>query len=259
MLIQAGDYGKFIGKAELIWDKDNSKLLSAAGKIYDLMSADYSNLESDTGAEKILSESIRKAEKIKKQVIGNCITPLLHGDHLEKTFISPLGAFATDLERKKAKAEICLLSWGTWRSSLPPSKEAGPITMGDLYMCIPLDNTLYTLDMKGSVIRKVLEYGINNPQFGMLQFSGINVVYDTKEPWMHGIKSVTLLNGEPLKNDKWYKVVTTDFLANGGGGYPFEGKNKHDSGILTRDIVKEYLQTHPDIKHESDERLIILK
>ena len=131
--------------------------------------------------------------------------------------------------------------------------------MGDLYMCIPLDNTLYTLDMKGSVIRKVLEYGINNPQFGMLQFSGVKVVYDKSKPWMHGIKSVTLLNGKPLDDNKWYKVVTTDFLANGGGGYPFEGKGPTRQRILTRNIVKEYLEKHPNIDYKLDDRFTLIK
>ena len=216
LLIQAGEYGKELGWAHLIWNTETKKLVSATGKIFNLMNQEYADLKADKGTLTILNKSLEESNKVKKQIIGSCITPLLHGDRIDNTKLTILGAFATDLEKEKAKADICLLSWGTWRSSLPPSKKAGQITMGDLYMCIPLDNTLYTLEMKGSVIKTVLEYGINSPQFGMLQFSGINIVYDLNKPWMHGIQSVTLLNGQPLEDSKWYKVVTTDFLANGG-------------------------------------------
>jgi 5'-nucleotidase / UDP-sugar diphosphatase len=259
LLVQAGEYGKELGCAHLTINKETNKLISANGEVFNLMSSEYANIKPDKGALSILNKTLEKSDKIKKQVIGSCKTPLLHGDKIDKKKLTILGAFATDLEREKAKADICLLSWGTWRSSLPPSEKAGPITMGDLYMCIPLDNTLYTLDMKGTVIRKVLEYGINNPQFGMLQFSGISVVYNLSKPWMHGIQSVTLLNGKPLDDNKWYKVVTTDFLANGGGGYPFEGKNQHDSGVLTRDIVKMYLEKHPNIDYKLDDRFELIK
>ena len=258
LLLQAGECGKQLGKAHILFDKD-SKKTSITGKIFNLMTSEYSDLKADLGTLNIMDKYLKESNKVKKQIIGSCITPLLHGDRIDNTKLTILGAFATDIEREKAKADICLLSWGTWRTSLPSSEKAGQITMGDLYMCIPLDNTLYTLKMKGSTIRKVLEYGINNPKFGMLQYSGINVIYDLKKQWMHGIQSLTLLNGQPLEDNKWYKVVTTDFLANRGGGYPFEGKKQHDSGILTRDIVKEYLENHPNIEYKLDGRLKLIK
>ena len=108
--------------AELTWNDETKQVSSVIGTVYNLMSDEYQNIKPDEKTETILKESTVLADKIKKQVIGSCITPLLHGDRLEKTKLTLLGAFATILKEKKP-SDICLLSWGTWRSSLPPSKK----------------------------------------------------------------------------------------------------------------------------------------
>lgn len=155
--------------------------------------------------------------------------------------------------REATHADIAFQNSGGIRTSIP----AGNISMGNLYEVFPFDNTLFTIEMTGAQIMKVLEHGIPNKQVGMLQFSGLKIIYDESQPATERL-TVTLPDGSPLNLTKSYKVATNDFMVAGGDNFTMfkEGKNPTDTYIPLRDVLAVAIKTRKIIDFTLDDRLI---
>ncbi|MBK8813136.1 MAG: bifunctional metallophosphatase/5'-nucleotidase [Acidobacteria bacterium] len=96
--------------------------------------------------------------------------------------------------------------------------DAGPVTVGELISAFPFPNTVYQLEMKGSDLRKIFEHGAGLTN-GILQASrGIEMEYDESKPVGQRVVKC-LIKGQPLADDKTYKLLTSNFLADGGDGF----------------------------------------
>ena len=72
--------------------------------------------------------------------------------------------------------------------------------------------------MKGSDMKEIFEHGATLTN-GILQVSkGVEVVYDETKPFGSRIV-ICRINGVPLNDSKTYKVLTSNFLADGGDGF----------------------------------------
>lgn len=96
--------------------------------------------------------------------------------------------------------------------------DAGAVTVGELISAFPFPNTIVQLEMKGSDMRTIFEHGAGLTN-GILQVSkGVEVIYDENKPIGSRIVSCKI-NGTPLDDNKTYKVLTSNFLADGGDGF----------------------------------------
>lgn len=96
--------------------------------------------------------------------------------------------------------------------------EAGSVTVGNLISAFPFPNTIHQLEIKGSDLYELFEHGAGLTN-GILQVSkGVEIIYDENKPAGARIKSCKL-NGVELDRDKVYKVLTSNFLADGGDGF----------------------------------------
>lgn len=119
-------------------------------------------------------------------------------------------------------------------------------------MVLPFNNRVDSFDLLGQYIWEALEYSSNTMDENStrfrhnLQISGVNikinnffeylnktsiatgmqVVINGTQPKGHRVVSVEILCAEctpieykPIDLDRMYRVITTDFLANGGNGY----------------------------------------
>ncbi len=148
--------------------------------------------------------------------------------------LQDLGIVVSEVMRKITNADIAITNGGGIRTPLAK----GPITVGSMYTILPFDNTLVTMDLKGSDIKTNIEIGINPAGMGWGQFSGIKVWYDKDKVAGERVTSIRLANGEKLDMNKYYKVVVNDFMATGGDGYKFgNAKNLVDTNIVMRDSI----------------------
>src|SRR3712207_9326121 len=83
---------------------------------------------------------------------------------------------SSDLE---AKTQIAITNGGGLRCPI----EKGNITVGKMYELMPFDNTLVTMEIKGSDLKKVFENGIGNEKIGWVAISGVKIKYDLKRPF----------------------------------------------------------------------------
>ncbi|QTL96606.1 2',3'-cyclic-nucleotide 2'-phosphodiesterase [Iocasia frigidifontis] len=216
-LVQAYKYGRTLGKLEFIFDQ-NDRLISAKPSIDNLYKR-QDELKDDPETLRIYNKYNNEMKPVLERVIGKTTVNLRH-DRYEGP--SLLGEWATEVMKEKASVQIAMTNGGGLRTSIP----AGEITVGKMYEVMPFDNTLFTMKLSGADIRANIEHGILNEDIGWIQVSGVKVVYNPDEETGNRIISITLEDGTPLEMDKYYTVVTNDFMATGGDDYKFENARK---------------------------------
>ncbi|MBA3901476.1 MAG: 5'-nucleotidase C-terminal domain-containing protein [Bacteroidetes bacterium] len=148
---------------------------------------------------------------------------------------SLLGNLVADLTLKKgmdyyqAPIDFCLLNNGGLRTALPE----GEITRGKVFELMPFENELVVLTLSGQKAEQLFNYVARSE--GM-PVAGIKMGIQDK-------KAVNvLINGKPFNPEKEYKVITSDYLANGGDKMAFF-KDPLKSEILyvkLRDAIIEF-------------------
>jgi 5'-nucleotidase len=119
-------------------------------------------------------------------------------------------------------ARIAFTNAGGVRADLRPAAD-GAITFGQLFAAQPFGNTLVVKSLSGRQIRSVLEQQFEAPHSVqapdvLLVSSSFRYGYDLSRPPGARILDPTL-DGAPLDDDASYRVVTNEFLANGGNAY----------------------------------------
>ena len=153
--------------------------------------------------------------------------------------LSPLGEFMDKYLCKAANTQIGITNGGGFRTALDRKN----ITVGDMWEVMPFDNTLVTMELKGSDLKRVIENGIKNLEIGWVQYYGLKVYYDDNTEKGHRITSMRLLDGSKVENDKYYTVATNDFIYGGGDNYDFSGaRNFVDTNIPLRDVIIHELE-----------------
>lgn len=232
-IIEAGYNGRALSL--LTFDFDNTgELVSLKAKL-DLLYERSSSIVPDETSKEIVKKYEEKLKPILNEKVADLDKDLSH-DRNEG--LTPLGIVVSETMRKISGVDIAITNGGGIRA--PLSK--GVLTMGDLYTILPFDNTLVTMELKGSDIKAAIEHGIMPENFGWGQFSGIKVWYDKDAEAGKRITSIRLADGTPLDMDKYYTVAVNDFMATGGDGYNFtNAKNMKDTMLVMRDeIIREW-------------------
>ncbi|MBS5822458.1 MAG: 5'-nucleotidase C-terminal domain-containing protein [Clostridium argentinense] len=246
-IVQAMHNGRALGKLSIKVDKDNK--ISSIEPSVDVL---YERKDLVENGE--VKSSIEKYNDELKPILDEKVADLLVDlPHDRREGLSPLGELTAKYMAMSAGAQIGITNGGGIRA--PLSK--GKITMGDMYMIMPFDNTLVTMDLKGSDIKKNLEHGIANEKYGWVQFYGVRAYYDKEKPSGERISYMELLDGTPVEMDKYYKVVTNDFMAEGGDEFDFSGgKNVLDTGKPIRDGMVEIMKKEGTIDYKSQGLLV---
>jgi 5'-nucleotidase len=143
-----------------------------------------------------------------------------------------------------------LINGGALRASI----KAGEITMGDVLVVLPFQNTVATFQIKGSDLRAALENGVSQIEKGSgryPQVSGIKFTTDIAKPAGQRIGTIEIQdadkNWQPLDDTKLYGIAATDYLRTGGDGYTMiaeKAEKAYDYGPALDQVVAEYLQAH---------------
>lgn len=153
---------------------------------------------------------------------------------------SKLGNFVSDLCFERIKREysptdahtidFAFFNTGGLRKSLP----AGKITKGDVFELMPFENELVILTLNGGSIKKLLNFMASK---GGAPVSGVRFTIKDKSA------GNIMIGGEPFDSTKTYKVLTSDYLANGGDNFSFlsEALNRESTSIKLRDAIIQHL------------------
>lgn len=120
---------------------------------------------------------------------------------------------------------------GGLRASLPE----GNITVRNIFELLPFENEMAIVTLKGSTVKQLLDYFAAK---GGVPVSGIKMKIRDGKP------VDVFIAGEPFDENKTYKGVTNDYIANGGDNYEFlkEAIRKEIPGTKVRDAVLKNLR-----------------
>ncbi|EGT3615072.1 multifunctional 2',3'-cyclic-nucleotide 2'-phosphodiesterase/3'-nucleotidase/5'-nucleotidase [Clostridium perfringens] len=230
-IVQAYKNGRNLGYVNLKFDYKGD--LAVSTKLDDI-SKRKDTLPVDKNMEDILAKYDAELAPIMNEKVADLSVDLPHD---RDTGVTPMGATVAETMRRIVNADIAITNGGGVRAPLM----AGTVTVGDMYTILPFDNTLVTMEMKGSDIIKVLEHGIEPENFGWGQHAGVKVWYTPGAERGEKITSVRLADGTKLEDDKYYTVVTNDFMAVGGDSYDFSAaKNVVDTNLVIRDEMTNH-------------------
>ncbi|MBL7061043.1 MAG: 5'-nucleotidase C-terminal domain-containing protein [Actinobacteria bacterium] len=233
-LVQAYYNGRTIAKMTFIFD-ENNKLVSAE-PLLDHLYNRPDTLKDDVNTLAIYTKYEEELGPVLVKVLGKTTVEL---DHDRYAGPSLLGEWSCEVMRKKVGVQIAMTNGGGLRVPVP----AGEITAGILYEVMPFDNTLYTMKLSGADVKANIEHGIMNDDIGWVQISGVMVTYNKEAEAGNRITSMVLEDGTPIEMDKYYTVVTNDFMFTGGDNYNF--KNALDglnTFIPIRDAMMEAVE-----------------
>ncbi|OJT16637.1 bifunctional metallophosphatase/5'-nucleotidase [Archangium sp. Cb G35] len=148
---------------------------------------------------------------------------------------------------------------------------AGDITLRDAYSIYIYDNTLYVMEINGSILRRALEHNAGyfvqwNPSappdasrpeaarvssvqhYNWDLYSGIDYGFDLTKPLGSRLTHLRF-KGADVRDDDVFHVAVNNYRAGGGGGYSMfkEGRVLWTSADGVRDYVARYLQNHPGV------------
>ncbi|KOB68363.1 Apyrase, partial [Operophtera brumata] len=260
LIVQAAAHTQYLGEIKLFFD-DAGNLLEWQGNPH------YIGTDIEQAADVLakIDQYLPMIEEMASEEIGSSMVNLASNCACSEC---NLGSFLCDAfmhgvmhwaeEDNWHYAHFCVINQGGIRSSI----EHGTITFESTILAVPFENNVEVFDLRGDHIMEMLEYSVaNDPYAGarMLQVSGIRSVFDGARPLGERVLNVTVRciecsvpRYEPINLDKYYKVMTTDFIGNGGGDYT----NVEVVGV-DYDIVMNYIRQQSPVFAEVDGRIQI--
>ncbi len=222
-------------------------------------------LTPDAGALALIEKLEREAGSLCDQV--GCTTTSFGRDRQAQ---SPTGDLVTDIMLATMGADVAVTNSGGLRADLP----AGTIRREHLQAVMPFDNRLVVVEMTGKRLERLLRIGSSGAH-GILQVSNLSYAFDPSidtptdlngdgqaETWetKRLCDGSIRVKGEPLDPNATYKVVTVDFLYDGGDhlGYAFEGLDVLEEGPLLREAMNRWFESRDSCVEPSQETRIAI-
>lgn len=182
----------------------------------------------DTHVQELIAPYKRTYNAEMGLVLGHNEAPLFK-DFPEST----LGNWVTDLlvrqteKRTGMQIDFAVVNQGGLRLT---ELAAGPVTRGKIYELMPFDNLVTVMEMPGSALRPFFDLMAQN---GGWPVSG-NVRYRIAQEKAMAIH----IGGEPLDDERVYRFIIPDYVANGGDRATFfAGHARTDLDLLIRDAI----------------------
>lgn len=155
---------------------------------------------------------------------------------------SDIGNLFADIFVAATGADIAMIHSGSLRKDLPQ----GDILLVDILDSYPFVDSVDVKELSGDQIRRALEQSLTFER-GLLQLSGLELVYDLNQPKYSRVVSVKH-NDQDLEDDALYTVATGSFLAEGGDLYDSFAESEiiRSSGKVS-DVIIEYFRAHESI------------
>ena len=236
-------------------------LSSCAVKTYQIQSIEGSAVEIDSNFDKhanpqmieLLDRYKVELDKQMSVVIGEAARTLTKtAPEYELVFLTSDAMKQFGDSNTAEGVDLSFVNVGGHRTAL----NKGVITVGSIYEIYSFDNALVYVDLKGEYLAKIFaQFAQTSPQ----GFSS-NVQLTIQE----GKVVSCLINGQQIDDNKIYKIITLDYLAEGNDGMD-ELKNASSvslSGVLLRDMMINYVEQHATKGEKVDffakeERLIL--
>ncbi len=253
LIMQAHEWGKYVGRADLEFHDGELKLLSyqlipvnlkkkvkdAEGKSVRVLVADQ--IAEDPEVLAFLQPYQDKGQEELNLAIGS-VDAKLEGDrHVVRFQPTNLGSLIAAAQMEKVKADLAVMNSGGIRDSI----EAGEITYKEVLMVQPFSNTVASVDLNGAELLEYLATVAAKPvdTGAFAQFAGVRLEI------VNGKLQKASVAGKPIDPGKTYRMAINSYIAAGGDGYPNLASHPGyvNSGFVDAEVLKTYLQKHSPI------------
>ena len=217
----------------------------------------------DPEVQRIVDEANEAVAPIKNEVVGDANVDLTRAQvpSAPPGGESNLGDVATDAmnwgaDQLEGTVDFAFANAGGIRADIP----SGDITRGEIIEAFPFQNVLATTTLTGAQVKEVLEQGASG-QRGMVQVSGLRFTYDPSRPVGDRVTSITVAaTGLPIDPGANYRVVTNDFMINGGDNYTTFQRGTNPvvySDQLLSDVLVAYARQFSPINQQIEGRITV--
>lgn len=208
IIVSTDAYTIELGKLEITYDKKKDKITSYKNHLNYLYDDEVPD---DEEMIKVINKWKDKLKIITDEQVTTIPEPLMRS-YSEESVMGDMVADA--MLNAHPDYDFAVTNSGGLRQDI----DAGAVTVGELISAFPFPNTIVQLEMKGSDMRKIFEHGAGLTN-GILQVSkGVEIIYDESKPIGNRLVKCNI-KGVPLDDNKTYKVLTSNFLADGGDGF----------------------------------------
>lgn len=257
LLTSAASFGRLITEVDLQIDRTTGDVVfSSAHNV--IVTRD---VPADAAATALVAHYRPFAKTLGDRVVGSILVELPRAQNANGE--APLGDVVADayLDAARAQAggaDAALTNSGGIRGDLvaqPSATPTGPrtVTYAQAFEVLPFGNRVIVKTLTGEAILRLLEQQFDNPQPGatkMLQISSsVSYTYDRAQPAGARVDHASVrIAGAPLDPARRYRIVTNDFVWNGGDGFTVaqEGVDPIDLGVDV-DVLVAYLASHSPV------------
>ncbi|WP_105169651.1 bifunctional UDP-sugar hydrolase/5'-nucleotidase UshA [Pseudoalteromonas sp. T1lg23B] len=245
-IMQAHEWGKFVGKAEFKIENGEKTLIS-----YELIPVNLKNnhdeyvnpyIKPDAQMTTLLQPYQAFGEKKLMGSVG-FVDGYLDGKRDTVRFKpSKLASLIIKAQMAAVGADFGLISGGGIRHSI----EAGDVSYKDILKVHPFKNRITLMQWQGGELYEYLKTVTSFPadSGAYLQYYGLSFDY------VDGKLSNVMINSQPLDFNATYKMSINSYNASGGDGYPslVNMAGYKPTSMTDAEVLKQYLQTHSPIK-----------
>lgn len=258
-IVQAYAYGRFLGELNVTFD-DDGNVTEAVGEP---LVMDAAVAEDETVKARI-TELAGPLDEIRNKVVAQSGATIEGDRSVCRVQECEMGNLVADAMLDRVAGQgvtIAIANSGGLRASI----DAGEVTMGEVLAVLPFQNTLSTFEITGQVVIDALENGVSQVEEVKGRFpqvAGLKFIWDPSVAPNEGRVQEVLVAGPdgyaPIDPAATYKVVTNNFVRNGGDGFSmFSGddKNAYDFGPDLADVTAEYLAANAPYQPRLDGRI----
>ncbi|WP_232293689.1 bifunctional metallophosphatase/5'-nucleotidase [Stigmatella aurantiaca] len=273
LLIQPNRWGSHLGQVDLsLVHRDGHWTVD--GKDSRLVAVDASVAE-DTQVVQLTQRHHETTQAYVNARIGST-RAAFPGGHAARYGDSALADLINKVQEEAAAAEgqpvdFSLAAIFTDTAALP----AGDVTLRDAYSVYVYDNTLYVMEINGSILRRALEVNAqffnpwnassppdaSNPDLARQPnarlynwdiYSGIEYGFDLTKPTGSRLTHLRF-KGQDVTDVQLFRIAINNYRAGGGGGFSMfrEGRILWTSADGVRDYIARYIAAHPDLEPSS--------
>jgi len=253
-IMQAGKWGEYVGRGDFTWRNGEVALESYAlvpvNLKHQIKNADGSEtwltyqqeIPKNTAMMKLLMPYQKRAETRLNVSVGSTVGQF-NGEREQVRFTQTnLGQLILRAQMAKTQADFAVMSGGGIRASLP----VGKLSWRDLLQVQPFGNQVVSVTMTGAEVKKYLDVvaNIKPDAGGFAQFAHVSLVADGNTV------SDVRINGQPLQENKTYRMATNSFNAAGGDGYPRIDTHAgyQNPGNIDAEVLRDYVKAHSPLK-----------
>lgn len=259
LVVQAGEFGKYLGRLDVIFDKfgivqswQGSRLISIDDKIPE-----------NTEFAGKLAEYREPIKTLMNTIIGKTLVSLDGERDSVRSQETNLGNLFTDAMLAKASASgatIAVVNSGGIRASIP----AGDITLGKVMEVSPFDNYLVVVDVTGEQLIAALENGVSQAEDFKGRFpqvAGIRFTWDPgKKPGGRIVSTeIKSKSGyQPIQESATYRVAINNFMYQGGDGYTVfqNGSNFTNISFIDYEVLADYIKANSLVNPQVEGRIL---